>query len=542
MKEKDKNKVEEIVPMPSATQPSSTLVATPVPSNVPSTSTMPVASAVAPQQVVAPMPAVLQTSVPVQTPVATVAPTVTQSPVQTPVATVAPTVVQTPVQTPVATAAPTVVQSPVQTPVATAEPSTQEKTSEDTNVNVEKNNNIEVKVAEKEVEEPIEMLEGACVQVQRPEDEQPEEEVLDTSTIQIEGEETKSVKEEIAPPPVVAKVENSPIANAEVKKVEKAEAKKEVKKEVVPEVKTVPKEVKKEPVKKEEIKKEDKKKKEKKVKEKKEVGGKDNNKVAIIVIIVALVVAALFSVKTFVLDANPAENSSNTSNTGEKDTSTEEPIDDAQITDSEAKHLLSMYLVHDGSDSKFNPIERFTKGSTVYAPDISNNELFYIAYNNGLKNKTEFTLDELNAIIDEMFVGASYDPQTYQTECMKFNYDEATKSFKKEDVSCSVDPRDDDFVYDSHNYISNKIENIMTDEVELRLTVGVYFGRGDDETKESLYYSDFERTNPVDTTSLQMNGNVIVQIKDNFENSTKYDFVFKSKDGKYSFDRVEISQ
>jgi hypothetical protein len=82
----------------------------------------------------------------------------------------------------------------------------------------------------------------------------------------------------------------------------------------------------------------------------------------------------------------------------------------------------------------------------------------------------------------------------------------------------------------------------MSDEAELVITIGIYFGRGSDTSKESYYYTDFERTNPADTASLQMSGDIISQVRTNFENATKYDLVFKIKDGSYAFDRAEISQ
>ena len=414
----------------------------------------------------------------------------------------------------VTTEATPVEQAPVETPIAEEAPV--ETTP------VEEVKEEPVSKIEDDDDEPIEMLEGASVPAPEPEPEPEAELISNTVTrvneVVISSEPTSAPEPEPAAPPVVHKVEDSPIANAE----------EPIKPTPAPE----PEPKKEEP--KVEEKKEEPKKEEKKPKE-------NNNKLAIILMVVALIVGAGYAVKTFILDANSG-NSGTPSQQGQQPSGGEsggsgtEPVS-VGISKDEAMKLVDDLIVSDSTNANYQPIERIAKNTSVQSSDFTNGELFFVTYNKYFKNQQEFTAEDFQNKVAATFADATYTPEDYSGDCndREFKYDEETGKFKVEmlNLACAIEGYEGS-VHDVYGYLGNTVN-----DGELVVSIGVFFGKGTDDTKEDEYYYDYERNNPVaegvivkSETGVDLNGT-------DFKRATKYDLTFNIVDGNYVFVKAE---
>ena len=410
--------------------------------------------------------------------------------------------------------------APVETPAPEATPVESTPAEE---VKEEPVSKVEEKV-EDEDDEPIEMLEGACVMAPEPEPEPESELISNTMTrvneVVISSEPTSTPEPEPAAPPVVHKVEDSPIANAEAPKK-------------VPEPAPAPEPKKEEP--KVEEKKEEPKKEEKKPKD-------NNNKLAIILMVVALIVGAGYAVKTFILDAQPASSGTPSSQQGQQPSgggeggSGTEPST-KMISRDEAMKLISDLIVNDSIDANYQPIERLAKSTTVLSTDLTNDEVFYITYNKYFKNLEGFAVEDFQNKVAMTLADVTYTPESYSGDCNDrvFEYDETAETFKIEllNLACAIEGYDSS-VHDLYGYLGNTI-----DGDELVISIGVFFGKGTDDTKEDEYYYDFDRNNPVADGVITKTETGVDENATDFKRATKYDITFNVVDGNYVFVKAE---
>ena len=373
-------------------------------------------------------------------------------------------------------------------------------------------------------DEPIEMLEGASVPAPEPEPE-PESEpapaevaTAPANEVVISSEPTAAPEPEPAAPPVVHKVEDSPIANAE------APTK-------APEPAPAP-----EP----EVKKEETKVEEKKEEPKKEEKPKaNNNKLAIIVMVIALLVGAGYAVKTFVLDAKPSQGGTPSQGTG----GSGEPVGPSGGTivsgllEEDAVKLLESIIISDSTDANYQPIERIAKNTSVLSTDFTNEEIFFITYNKHFKSKQEFTAEEFQEKVATTLADVTYTPGAYKGDCNDrvFNYDEETGKYTIEmlDIACGIEGYENS-VHDAYGYLSNTINDNT-----LVITIGVFFGKGTDESKDANYYYDYDRNNPVADGIVILEGNDVDRTATDFKKGTKYDLTFNIENGEYIFVKAE---
>lgn len=375
-------------------------------------------------------------------------------------------------------------------------------------------------------EEPIEMLEGASVPAPEPEPEPApalaEPVAAPTDQVVIAEEPTTAPAPEPVAPPVVHKVEDSPIANAEdpTKTQEPAPAPEPKKEE--PKVEE----------KKEEPKKEEKPK------------AANNNKLAIILMVVALLVGAGYAVKTFVLDAKPAEGGTPSQGQGQGSSGGssggEESIIIGSLSEEDSIKLIEDLIVNDSTSPDYQPIERIIKNTSVSSTDLTNEEIFYITYNKYFKDKNEFTKGEFADRVNATLADVTYTPGSYSGDCndREFKYDEETGTFKVEllNLACGIEGYEDS-VHDAYGYISSTAESD-----KLVITIGVFFGRGTDDSKEAKYFYDYDRNNPVADGVILLDGNEVDRTSTDFKKGTKYDITFNIVNGDYVFVKAEQQQ
>ena len=182
----------------------------------------------------------------------------------------------------------------------------------------------------------------------------------------------------------------------------------------------------------------------------------------------------------------------------------------------------------------------FCKNTTVNAPDLSNDQVFLMVYNKYFKDKREVKLEDLKNKIKDMFAEYAYTPANFTPECQTFhmNYDEAGAKFTRVDFDgmCGFTPGEK-YAPDAY-----KVTDTNVDGTTLVVTVQVYFGRGEDETKESTHYFDYERNTPVEDGVVVMKDGKVDTTATDFSRGTKYQFTFKEIDKNiYAFVKAEMA-
>ena len=168
-------------------------------------------------------------------------------------------------------------------------------------------------------------------------------------------------------------------------------------------------------------------------------------------------------------------------------------------------------------------IEEFTNDKKVTANDITNDRAFEIAQWDFYKNnKEDISLDEYTKEVKK-HLGKDYnfDPTKvdYNSEkCPQYKYDEATKTFKKQQTACggTCGPR-------TTFQITKALEKDGVLEISMRV---VFFKGGVDG-----YFSDYAKTNQ------------IVEGLDNYipyEKGSLFKFTFENVDGNYAFVSSEL--